>query len=404
MHVCVVAYKFYESTPRVMMFANALARRGDCVEVIALRRPGQPAFEKIDGVLVHRIQERTRDERSPLTYLFRILTFFFRAAVRITERHLRDAYDLMHVFSVPDFLVFTALIPRLLGTPVLLDCYDLVPEFYASKFSSRESSFLFRLLVRVEKVSMAFSHHVVLPIEVWKDRVVSRSAPEGKCSVIRYHPDPRIFFPRRRVRRDDLFILIYPGILNSHQGLDIAIRAFGRIAPLMPKAEFHIYGEGSEEPSLRKLVNDLSLSQRVTIQGFLPAAQIAAVIADADIGIVPKRASLQFGNEAPSTKILDFMALGVPVIASRTAVEESYLDDSVIEFFTSENEEQLANAMLHLSQNENRRAELSTNASEYISRNNGGVKQRTFLRIVDSMCLHKRPQEAAVRSTDILVD
>ncbi len=43
----------------------------------------------------------------------------------------------------------------------------------------------------------------------------------------------------------------------------------------------------------------------------------------ADLGIVPKRAA-GFGDEAFSTKILEFMALGVPVIASETQIDRYY--------------------------------------------------------------------------------
>ena len=51
-------------------------------------------------------------------------------------------------------------------------------------------------------------------------------------------------------------------------------------------------------------------------------------MAEADFGIVPKR-SEGFGNEAFSTKIFEFMALGIPVIAADTKIDKYYFNDSL---------------------------------------------------------------------------
>jgi len=98
----------------------------------------------------------------------------------------------------------------------------------------------------------------------------------------------------------------------------VAIRAFARVAGEMPQADFHIYGEGPAKPALIELANELYMQGRVIFHDFLPSREIARVMAEADLAIEPKRATSAFGNEALSTKILEFMALGVPVVASRT--------------------------------------------------------------------------------------
>ena len=87
------------------------------------------------------------------------------------------------------------------------------------------------------------------------------------------------------------------------------------------------------------------MKDRVKLKERVPIAEIAEVMASADVGVVPKRAD-GFGNEAFSTKILEFMACGVPVIVSRTRVDEHYFDDSVVRFFASGSEGDLAGVML----------------------------------------------------------
>src|ERR1035437_9850307 len=162
MRVCMVAYTFYETDNRVRRYAEALVKRGDQVDAIALARDGQPSFEIIQGVRVFRVQKRVIDETGPMSYLVKLLLFFFRSAWILTVKHLHEPYDIIHVHSVPDFEVFATLIPRLMGARVILDIHDIVPEFYSSKFKVAERSLIFRLLVLLEKLSTAYSNHVII--------------------------------------------------------------------------------------------------------------------------------------------------------------------------------------------------------------------------------------------------
>src|SRR5689334_9099041 len=138
MKVCMLAYTFYETDNRVRRYAEALARRGDEVDAIVLQQEGKSPFEIVNGVNVYRIQKRVRDERGPFSYLSKLLLFFARSMGAVTVRHLETRYDVIHVHSVPDFEVFAALIPRLMGAKVILDVHDIVPELYASKFKVNE--------------------------------------------------------------------------------------------------------------------------------------------------------------------------------------------------------------------------------------------------------------------------
>src|SRR5664279_5306948 len=110
MKVCMVAYTFYESDNRVRRYAETLAQRGDDVDAIVLRRETKAAVEIMNGVRVYGIQKRQRNERGPLSYLLKLLLFFFRSAWVLTLRHLKNPYDVIHVHSVPDFQVFAAIV------------------------------------------------------------------------------------------------------------------------------------------------------------------------------------------------------------------------------------------------------------------------------------------------------
>src|SRR5271154_7283853 len=156
MRVCMLGYTFYETDSRVRQYAHALAERGGEVDFIGLGRKGQPDEELVGGVRIFRIQRREFDETGKASYLFRLLRFLSTSSMLTSIRHLRNRYDLIHIHSVPDFLVFAAWLPKLTGAKVVLDIHDVIPEFYATKFNTPPGSFSFRALLLVEKLCAAF--------------------------------------------------------------------------------------------------------------------------------------------------------------------------------------------------------------------------------------------------------
>jgi len=385
MNVCMVAYAFYEKDNRIRRYAEALAARGDRVDVVALRQPGQSLEGELKGVRIFRIQERVRNEVFPTTYLYRLLLFLLQSAAFLARRSFGiGKYDVIHVHSVPDFEVFSALVPKLLGAKVILDIHDIVPEFYMSKFHKSHDSLAFRLLVLVERLSIAFSNHLIIANHIWHDRLISRSVKSEKCTTILNYPDLEIFRKGIGSQKDEKFRMTYPGSLNWHQGVDVAIRAFSKIARKYPHAVFHIYGEGPERKALEKLVTELGMEGCVQIRDSIPLEGIARIMGESDAGIVPKRAA-SFGDEAFSTKILEFMAMEVPVIASSTRIDRYYFDDSQILFFRSEDEDDLAEKMEALILDGDLRKRLVRNASEYIRVNNWDIKRQEYFSLLDAL-------------------
>jgi glycosyltransferase involved in cell wall biosynthesis len=386
MRACMVAYTFYETDNRVRRYAETLAKRGDHVDAFVLRRPGQEPFDVIRGVHVYRIQRRVIDETSPLSYLLKLLFFLIRSTASVTRRHLRARYDLIHVHSVPDFEVFCTLIPRVMGAKVILDIHDIVPELYASKFGISSTSIPFRLLLLMEWVSIRYSNHVIVANHLWHERLILRSARPEDCSTILNYPDPAIFRERVHHPPDSAreFLLFYPGTLSWHQGVDLLITAVARIRSAAPELRLMIVGDGPERQRLESLIAAEGLGDIVTIGGGVSMEQVAEIMARADLGVEPKRKQT-FGNEALSTKIFEFMAMGVPILASDTIINRRYFGDGSVEFFISDDIDGLASAILRLMQDAPLRSQLRERGLGYIRQNNWDVKSGEYLRLVDGL-------------------
>jgi glycosyltransferase involved in cell wall biosynthesis len=391
MNVCVLAWAFYDYDPRIRREAEVLADRGDSVDVLCLRWKGDSRNNTVNGVNVYRIIHRTLEEKGALDYLASILKFFVLSSFWVTKLHLRKRYDVIHVHSVPDFEVLAALVPKLLGAKVILDIHDIVPEFYAQKFSVNQNSLIVKILRLIEKLSIKFSNHVIISNDLWREKLIKRSAHKDKCTALLNLPDPKIFKRTNPVKYSG-FTLIYHGVLARHQGLDIAIKAINLIKADIPLLKLIIYGKGPDQQELVDLTKEMHLEDAVSFNETVPVDLIPDIISRAHIGVVPKRGG-GFAGEAFSTKILEFMAVGVPVIAAKNKIEEYYFNDSQIMFFEPGNVEDLAKCILELYRDPSKRQDLIENADQLLSRFNWQVHKNTFFGILDNLVKKKVKNE-----------
>jgi glycosyltransferase involved in cell wall biosynthesis len=396
LRICHLAYTFYETDNRVIRYAREMRSQGHDVDVIVLRRPGQPFVAYVDGVRVIRIQRRSINEQMAVAYLAKLLWFFTKSAALLATLHLRRRYDVVHVHNIPDFLIFAAVVPKLSGARLILDIHDILPELYLGKFERDDRSKTYKSLLMLERASCSFADHVIVANDLWRETLVRRSA--SRCTTILNYPDISVFkpLPPEQTRTSGPFVFLYPGSLNHHQGVDVAVRAFALAKSEIPNAEFHIYGEGPAKPSLFKLVADLGMEDRVKIMPRVPLTQMALIIAAADVGIVPKRAD-GFGNEAFSTKIFEFMASGVPVIVSNTRVDQHHFNETLVRFFVSGDDRDLANAMLDTFENKDKTRALTEAARRFAMCNSWQQRGGTYRELVESLVASPSPQQPVLQ-------
>ena len=121
-----ISFDWYPFEVRSLREAQAAGSAGHRVDFICLRQPYETKHEIYDGVHVYRLPiNRNYDGSLPQT-IFQWCWFRLLAAIKIARLHMKNRYDVVHVHNMPDFLVFAALVPKLLGAKVILDVQDLV--------------------------------------------------------------------------------------------------------------------------------------------------------------------------------------------------------------------------------------------------------------------------------------
>src|SRR3989442_1630016 len=133
LHVGVIAFDWYPDHPRVRGLAEAAADAGYIVDVICLRQPKEKSYEIYNGVHIYRMPQNRRFDGWLHTTILNWCWFLLLAGATVTWLHLKRPYDVIHVHNLPDFLVFSALFPKLLKAKLILDVQDVSPELMAVK-------------------------------------------------------------------------------------------------------------------------------------------------------------------------------------------------------------------------------------------------------------------------------
>ena len=363
--ICVIREWYFPVDSRLKREIDALVDAGHEVDLICATIPGQPRLERIGRLSVHRVP-LTRRRAGLLRYVFEFVAFQLAATVLAAVLHLRRRYDLVQVNSLPDWLVFAAIVPWLLGARVLLDLHECMPEYAITRYDLRPAHPVVRLLAFIEQASIRFADGAITCTEQMRERFVERGVPREKVGVVLNSFDEGRLDPAgyQTPRHDERFVLICHGTIDENFGIDLVVRAVALLEHTIPGLRLEVYGDGTQRQLLLRLVKDLGLEERVWFSpGFIPLSELLARIASADVGVVAIRRDV-FRDLTHCNKMYDLIAMRKPVVISRTRAVEAYFGDDCFQLFESGNERDLARAIAELYADPQRRERLVRRATE----------------------------------------
>jgi glycosyltransferase involved in cell wall biosynthesis len=407
------AYTEYITDPRVRREAQALAMRGDTVDFLCLRQPpvGDQTFRKgwftVEGVNVCQLPFKKYQGANQIAYLLSYVIFTLIGSLWLTGLFLRKRYQLIQVHTMPDFLVFAALIPRILGCKVILDMHDLTSDLYSVKFRSRWMRPLIWGLRLQERLSAGLANRVITVHEPYRQILIQRGIRPSKVSVLMNAPDDRIFsletrttgkLPAIQTGEQPPFVLVYHGTIAARYGLDVMLRAVallrqqGVVWPL----RLVIYGKGDDLARLRGISTEMGLDEIVYFHGkHVPTEQLPALLAQADLAVVPNLAN-PFTEYVLPTKLMEYAALGIPSVMARTLVVSQYFDDEMVAYFEPGNAEQLAAQITTLARDPAQRRAMARIAHQRFTQRYGWPMMRqSYYDLVDALC-HRQARRQPV--------
>ncbi len=379
-----VAYTNYLSDARPRREAEALARRGDHVDFIALGERDRPPLESVQGVRVIRVKQLRYRGGGGLSYGFAYMRFLCAATLKLVRQFRRERYDIVYVHTMPDLLVLVGLIPKLFGARIVLNIHDMMPELYMSKFGITEKHPLIRILAIQEQFSIRLADKVICVHDPHRDVLCKRGALLKKITVLPNVPDPMVFESGRSASRtDDVFRIVYHGTIARRLGLDLGVRAFAQVADSCPGARFEIFGDGDAGEELEAQIAATGMGDRIHFsRKMFRVESIAQMIQGASVGIVPNRRDVATDYMLP-VKLLEYVHLGIPVIAPRLLAIQYYFSEDQVAYYEPGDVDELANCIRRLYANPGERSELARKSAEFAKKFSWeGLKEELY-KVID---------------------
>ena len=377
--VCMIAYANYFTDARIKNYVEALLKEGYEIDVFAL---GSNDSAAQPGLRVFSVMEKYWG-KSALRYAISQLWFTWRTALLVSWYFLKKHYCLVHVHNIPNFLVFSAIIPKLNGAKIILDVHDTMPESYATKFDLPLNHFLINMLRWEERLSAWFSDQVLTTNKLHKEVLCSHGVSKNKIDVILNVGNKRVFCPTRDRKPHNELMLVYHGTITERLGIDTILKAVALASKECHSVRFLLIGEGDFLNAAKSLINNLELMDIVQITGFVPVEELPTYLSMADVGIVGNRGYTETKhNYMLPVKMLEYTAMEIPTIAPRLRVICHYFDENCAIFYTPDDVNDMAQRIIEVCKHREIIANIREGLKVFNKRYNWSSMEKKYLNII----------------------
>jgi glycosyltransferase involved in cell wall biosynthesis len=326
-----VHYSDFAVDSRIQRQARALAERGDHVDCVCLNDDVELSVGS-GRIALHRAAP-SKPRGGARAYLEGNARFLAGAARKVSALDRSSHFDLIEIHNMPDALVFAALRPKLRGVPLMLNFHDTFPELFATLFDRPQSHPLVRLIRAEERLSAALADGHIFVTDEARDLLRERGIDAKNTQVVMNTPDERIFGERREASApssEGELRVVYHGGLADRFGVETLVRAVSLLRNRNEKVSLDVYGSDAEAARHLAAFAAEAAPEGVRIAPQpTPVEEIPARLADAHLGVVPTLRD-GFTELLLPVKLLEYVHMGLPVVASRLPVIERYFGDDLL--------------------------------------------------------------------------
>ena len=334
--------------------AKRLVQKGHSVTAVTATFRHLKAKEEQDGVIVYRVPSlRKKMERTTsfemLTYV--ILCFFFLLMLRFR----RQRFDVAHIhFALPTGLL-GPWVRLLFGIEYLLTIHGTdLPGNDKTRFKrSHEISKPFLVL------ALGNAAHISVVTPKLKELALN-VLQRDNISVLSNGVNTQRFYLQDRKREN---LALFVGRLIPIKSPGFIIANFPAILKKVPDVKLLIAGHGYLQEKLEAFVKKRGLQDRVEFIGWVDHNELPELYSRAKVFF-----SLQKHDNFGSLAMLEAMACGLPVVASRVGATTEQIRDGETGFTISPgNRKEFVEKMVYLLTKDQERERISRNAAELVA-------------------------------------
>ena len=370
----------FPDDPRLKKQTNTLRENDYYVDIICLKKGKRPIIERKKNLNVYRVPY-TRKRGSFVRYFFEYSISFLIYFISISIMFFRKRYDFIVIHTLPDYLSFTTIIPKIFGTKIFTDFHEPTPELVVTKYNVDENHFLVKLTKWFEQSVIKYSDHAIAVTSSTKKKYIERGADPRKITVISNVCEENFFKRNSSTKNENNFILVTHGAIEERYGHETVIKALHLLKQKQyTDIIYRVPGAGTYKQSLIDTVNELGLESQVEFLGYLDFKELNDVVSNADAGVVAMYSN-PYSELIDTNKMYEYIDLKLPVIVSRLAPIEDNFDSSNVMFFEPGNAGDLAGAIEKLYLNEEFAKKIAENGYRRYEEIKWSKMSKSFLKI-----------------------
>jgi glycosyltransferase involved in cell wall biosynthesis len=322
----------YPNDIRVRKEAEALAENGKKVLVVCPKYTSQLTQEEINGVQVYRIGKNYTTFKKGIhdifESVFNINLFFYFNLKKVFKKY---TIGFLHVHDLP--LAGTCYLFKHEVKGLILDLHENYPEALKTWFLWKKSPVL-RIKNSIfmnpknwskkeEKYCKKYNTIICVVEEMKKKLHTNFQINPSKMHVISNH-EKKSFQAnfeannKQHIIDSDVFSITYVGGFGPHRGLDTAIAGMKTIVQKIPTAKLFLVGKGNKdvEAKLKSITSENNVENSVEFVGYRPFEEVAAIMSQSTINIIPHHANEHTDNTIPHKLFQIMMSKSLLLVSS----------------------------------------------------------------------------------------
>lgn len=362
-------------TKRIRLFAEFMATKYDVKVLITGRSNGNNPSQGVVKNVQYQFVPTTRKQS---------ISGYSRVRKLLKEAFVPGTLNVLFLY---DGIGLTnrlyAIIGRKLGYTIVTD----VVENYS--LHEENTGFLLTMLHKInqyfDKRIHRYADGLIVISSVLKDKYLKLSFPSERMETIPVTAENIALetAPQTPVKDSTKFNFVYSGSYGKKDGVEDLIIAFNKIAPEFPEAQLKLSGKINEQ--IAQLIEG---NPAISYCGMIPDSDYYDFLSSANV-LLMTRVNSGYANAGFPFKLGEYLATGVPVIATRVSDIELYLEDNKdVIIAEPSNIESLTDKLRYAIENKDQLMSIGANGKTKCSRyfhpeTNGSLLEKLIIKVAN---------------------